>query len=172
MKRKSFKLQLLDGKEYIFSERNMEDLNLAYLQDKIRADKVKFIQENIKNEDLQMPLLMQEMRAMYGAEEMAAYISSHKEEQTIMVYNSFKIENPEVSIEVFKPLVNEPLVQKLEKLIQELEKDEDINEKEIAFSLGVPEAKVISWRNEQPQVYNALKKTVKKNMSQSLSQEK
>jgi hypothetical protein len=158
MQRKTFSYELLDGKEYTFSERNREDVNFLHYQNLIRASRIKFISDNVQDDMDRFALLRLEMDKVYSDVEVGIYIMSNPEEVAKLVYASFKIANPGISFEDFKKLVDEKMIKELNELISELERPEEIFDEMITSELGVTQKKLAEWAKEQPALYKWLKK--------------
>ncbi len=154
--RKTFVYKLLDNKEYEFSERNREDLNFFVFQNQIRAERCRFIYENIKDETDRLALLRLEMEKIYSDVEVGLYIMSNYDEQVKLVYASFKIKN-NLSFDEFKKLVDEKIIKELSELIRTIEKPEEIFDELITSELGITQKKLAEWAKEQPRLYNFLK---------------
>ena len=163
MDRKTFEIELLDNKKYIFAERNREDVSFNHLQNKIRAIRTAFIEENIKIPDNQLPLLMQEMAKVYSITELNAYLETNVDELARgVVYPSFKINNAQIEFEKFQKLVDEPLTRKLKELIYELELIDVMSDPDVCKTLQIKKELLKSWKEDQPAVYMLIKKNVKK----------
>ena len=128
MQRRKIQIKLGE-KEYTFSERNKEDVDFNALQDKVRAQKFKFIQENVRDVDNQVALLTLEMRQIYTPEELGQYVFGNKGEQLKMIYDSFKIENPNIKFEEFQQMISAEEINKIACLVNELESDVEATDK-------------------------------------------
>lgn len=168
MKRETFQYKLKDGKEYTFSERNKEDVDYSYLYGKIRAYHFKFLQENVTSEEIMLPLLMQEMNKVYSGYEISEYLAMHPEHYQETVYNSFKIANPEVSIDDFKKICDEGTAKLLLEMISKIEIKQELNESEIAEVLHCKKELIERWKTEQPELYRYLSHSLKKKESVSV----
>jgi len=158
MERKTFSFKLLDGKEYKFAERNREDIDFGYFQNRLRSERFKFIQENVIDETDRLALLRLEVDKIYSDQEIGIFILSNLQEQLKLVYASFKVMQPEIPFDEFSKLVNQNLVNELTKLISDLEKPEEIFDDVITKELGITQSKLASWNKEQPALYKWLKK--------------
>lgn len=121
-------------KEFTFSERNKEDVDFNALQDKLRAQKFKFIQENVKDAETQIALLSMEMKKVYSAQEIGVFFFSNREEKLKMIFDSFKIANPDVKFEDLKKIIPDADVDRITKIINELESEEVTDKKKAAES--------------------------------------
>jgi hypothetical protein len=128
MERKSITIKVGES-EYIFSERNREDVCFSALQERIRARKFKFIQENVKDSENQLALLMDEMKKFYNKNEIALYIFSDTEELYKSAYDSFKLRQPIISFEEFKKKISEKEIMNIVELINKLEAPEEDKKK-------------------------------------------
>jgi len=170
MERKTFTYKLLDEKTYTFSERDQGDFDYTVLQDKLRASRFNFIQGNVTHEDMQMPLLLQEMNRVYNDQEISLYISGSKDEMTKLVYASIKIAHPEITLERFEKITDKETVTKLSKMLSELEKIEETSDVEIIKELGIKKEQLDEWKRSQPSIYYHIKKSliVKKKVQTSV----
>lgn len=122
MNRKTITIKLKE-QDYIFSERNNEDVDIFSIQEKIRKKKIAFIQENV-NEDNQLPMLIAEMDKFYKDKDIIQYLANDPEEKFKAGFNSFKIVNVGVSFDQFKELAKDKIDEIL-KLIAKLEGEND-----------------------------------------------
>lgn len=122
MKRKTINIKL-NEQDFLFSERNREDVDMFAIQEKIRKKKIEFIQNNV-NEENQLPLLIAEMDKFYKDRDIIQYLASDPEEKFKAGYNSFKLGNPQISFEQFKDLAKDKIDEIL-KLVTKLEGDND-----------------------------------------------
>lgn len=122
IKRREIEIKLADGKKYIFSERNKNDMDFAALQEKVRKAQVNFIQDNIKNGDNQLALLMAEMNKVYSDEQVNLFIYSCPDEIKNILFDSFKIKN-DLPIEKFKELIPDEKAREFSDLLLALESD-------------------------------------------------
>jgi len=129
VERKEIKVKLADGKEYLFSERNKEDVDYSVLQDKVRATRFKFLQENIPNEERLLTLLMFESKRVYSESEIRLFLFSNNDELRRFAYDSFKVKNNSIPFEDFKKLLPVEDVPKVIKIINLLETDETLKKK-------------------------------------------
>ena len=171
MQRKTFAHPLLDGKTYTFSERNSEDVDYTHLQDKVRKDKVDWAVENLRkiDEDLCNGIIMQQVNMVYTGEQIMIYIASNPDEIYNLVYSAFKIKN-QLSLDEFKKLVDLPLAKKLLGMINDLEKPDELPDKDCADALGISVKKLVDWNKTQPEVYRWLKANVKKKTAGDLAE--
>ena len=123
MNRKTVVIKLKDGNSYKFSERNREDVDYLRYQDKVRAHRINFIQDNIKNTDSQLALIMVEMNKIYSEQDVNMFIVSNKDEIKSLAFDSFKIYNPLISFEQFCELLPDNL-EGIIQIISKLEEDE------------------------------------------------
>jgi hypothetical protein len=123
MKRREFVLKISD-KNYIFSERNREDSAYSNLQEKVKQQKFRFIQENIKESDDRLALMMAEMDKIYTSTEITLYVAGNREEQTRICYDSFKIKN-DLTFEQFKDLMPERELKNTVEMIYKLESEDE-----------------------------------------------
>lgn len=154
--RKTFVYRLLDGKEYEFSERNREDLNYLVYQNQLRAERCRFIYDNIKDETDRLALLRLEMEKIYNDVEVGMFILGNYEEQLKLIYASFKVKN-NLSFDEFRKLVDEKMVRELGELIRDIERPEEIFDEVITNELGISQKKLSEWAKEQPRLYKFLK---------------
>lgn len=157
MDRKSFVYKLADGHEYIFTERNREDINYIHFQNQVRAERFRFINDNTKDDTDRLALLRLEMDKIYSDVEVGLYLMSNPDELVKLVYASFKISNPQIPFESFKSLVNEKIIRELNELIADLEKPEELFDDVITAELGIPQKKLAEWAKQQPRLYRWLK---------------
>lgn len=163
MERRNFSFRLIDGKDYLFSERNIEDISIEGLQEKIRAKKTKFINQNVPDRDDRFGLLMNEMQTVYNQQQVNLFLSEDFQIQKELVYSSFKVKNPEISFSDFEKLVDAGTIRQLQKLINEIETIESVvSDSVLSKSLKVEKSIVEYWKKEFPEVYDHLRKTVKK----------
>lgn len=125
MQRKTINILLNDGKEYLFSERNSEDNSYLTLQDGLRKKNLRLIQETVEDSGGRDMLMVSEMRRIYSPDEVSMYLASNIEELIKRTFDSFKLENPGVTFEVYKTLVNETNVRSISALLNELEAGEE-----------------------------------------------
>lgn len=157
MDRKTFVHKLLDNKEYVFSERNREDINFIYFQNQIRAERCRFINNNITDDTDRLALLRLEMDKIYSDVEIGLFIMGNPEELLKLVYSSFKVKNPQIPFDEFKKLVDDKLVRELNELIVDLEKPEELFDDVITAELGINQKKLAEWAKQQPRLYKWLK---------------
>lgn len=163
MERKEFSFQLNDGKNYIFSERNIQDISIEGLQEKLRAKRTKFINQNVPDREDRFGLLMNEMQAIYNQQQINIFLSEDYAVQKELIYSSFKIKNPEISFPDFEKLVDVGSIRHLLKLVNELETIETtVSDSVIAKELKVNKTIVDQWKKDFPDIYDYLKKNVKK----------
>lgn len=122
MKRREFVLRISD-KNYIFSERNREDSAYYALQEKVKQKKFRFIQDNIKESDDRLALMMAEMDKIYSPAEISMFIFSDKEEQFRIAYDSFKIKN-DITFEEFCKLMPERELKATVEMVFKLESED------------------------------------------------
>jgi hypothetical protein len=134
--RKEFPYKLTDGKEYIFSERNKEDVDIYAIRERFRKHNFRFIQENVTNPDDRLSLLMHESHKDYQMPhkdeltgvtlpgDLGYYMSFDPEEQKYSLYDSFKIKNPDVKFDEFVKILPEDDMKGMIKLLNEIEKVE------------------------------------------------
>ncbi len=130
MERKSISYKIGET-EYIFSERNREDVSLSSLQEKVRAQKFKFIQENVKDSDQQLALLMDEMKKFYSSREIVLYVFSNQDEMYKAAYDSFKLKQTNIPFEEFKKKIPSGELIKIIELINQLEASETEDKKKV-----------------------------------------
>lgn len=127
MQRRDINLTL-NGKNYKFSERNLEDSSYAALLSKIRQHRFKFIQENVTDQEDRLAMLMAEMDKVYSNMDVGVYISGSIDEQYKIAYDSFKINNPAILFDEFVKLIPSGELKGIVELIYKLER-EDSSEK-------------------------------------------
>lgn len=165
MERKTINIKLDDGKEYIFSERNDEDNNYFALQRKTRRAKLRQIQEDVIDKDNQLAMLMREQeRSAYSQNDLMEYLFSDVDEMYQMAYDSFKIENSNVTLDEFKKLCSEKKLRDIMKLINELEVKYEVSDAEICEIINIKLDKLNNWKEEQPNLYKFLKYGLKKKL--------
>jgi hypothetical protein len=104
--RRKIPLPLADGNEYVFTERNREDVDYAHLQDAVREHRMKQLHKNFNEDtDLLLSLLLAEQQRVYGDVEIGIYIFSNKPELQKICFDSFKIANPGIKLEQFIPMI-------------------------------------------------------------------
>jgi hypothetical protein len=162
MIRKTFPFKLKDGKEYVFSERNREDVDYFGYQEALREYNMKFIQKVIVDPDERIPMMMSEMNKSYSDIQIGVFINSNNEMKLKLIYNSFKIENADITFEQFKELVEETSSSELLKLINELERDEPAYDEDVCKELKIDKKKLLEWKKDHPEIYNAVKRELKK----------
>ena len=104
MKRKTVDIKLSDGKLYVFSERNREDIDYSALADELRRINLKIIQDSVTDKDQQLALMLTEMKRVYSPAEISFLLLNKLEHQLKMAYDSFKIANEKTSINRFEEL--------------------------------------------------------------------
>jgi len=165
MDRKTAIYPLLDSKDYTFSERNREDINYTLLQNRYRAARIKEI-KSIINEpadiELRDGLIFNEFSKVYDSGEVFRYIEDDPEMKLNLVYASFKIANQGVTLEQFRALVNDAIIQKLLKGINELEQEEPALDDEVVKELKIKRDLFISWKKDHPEIYWLIKRELKK----------
>jgi len=169
MDRKTAIYPLLDGKDYTFSERNREDINYTQLQNKYRASRIKAIKETHSSKDEQefaQYLIIQEWGRVYYDQEVWKFILDDPEERKRLVYASFKIANADVTFDDFKKLVDEKTVDALIKAVAELEQEDPALDDEVVKELKIKREMFIKWKDTHPEVYWAVKKSIKKKVEQ------
>ena len=163
MERKTAIFFLNDGKEYVFSERNREDINYNEMQNRFRAHRIRQIKEvHADDKDFAQYLIIQEWGRLYYEQEVWKFILNDFEEKIKLVYASFKIENPSITIEEFRNLVDSKLIDELTKGISDLEQDEPIPDDEVIKELKIKKALFLKWKEEHPEVYWKVKEVLKK----------
>jgi hypothetical protein len=162
MNRKTFPYVLADGKEYLFSERNREDVDYFSYQEALREYNMKLIQRIVEDTDERIPMMMSEMNKTYSDLQIGVFINSNNEMKLKLIYNSFKIENPSVTFEQFKELVELSSATELLKLINELERDEPAYDEDVCKELKIDKKKLLEWKKDHPEIYNAVKRELKK----------
>lgn len=170
MERKSATMVLNDGKEYTFSERNREDVNLTTLQNKYRASRIKQIKEvhSAKDElELRDALIFQEWGRMYVDSEVWKFVIDDPEAKMKLVYASFKIANPAINIEAFEKLVDDRLIDKLLIAINKLEQEDPALDDEVVRELKIDRKLFVTWKKDHPEVYWAIKNALKKKAGQA-----
>lgn len=130
--RKTIKLILGDGKSYTFSERYKIDSDYYAIQERLRESKINFIQNNIKDKDDRLALLISQINKVYTPTEIAIYVATNYEEQYKACFNSFKILNEKISFDEFKKLIPISELSRITQVINELEaevkkKEEAVN---------------------------------------------
>lgn len=170
MERKTATMVLNDGREYVFSERNREDVNLTSLQNKYRASRIKQIKEiHSAKEDLELrdALIFQEWGRMYAESEVWKYVVDDADEKLKLVYASFKINNPAIDLDSFKKLVDNRLVDKLLIAINKLEQEDPALDDDVVRELKVDRKLFVAWKKDHPEVYWAIKNVLKKKAGQA-----
>lgn len=165
MDRKTATYPLLNGKPYTFSERNREDINFTLLQNRFRESRIKEIMRVMSDPavvDLRDGLIFNEFSKAYHSDEVFRYVEDDPEMKLNLVYASFKIKNPDVTIEQFKTLVDDAIIQKLLKGINELEQEEPALDDEVAKELKIKRELFVSWKKDHPEIYWLIKKELKK----------
>lgn len=165
MDRKTATYPLLDGKDYIFSERNREDINYTLMQNRYRAARIKEIKSIITDPadiELRDGLIFNEFSKAYDSNEVFRYIEDDPEMKLNLVYSSFKIKNQGVTIEDFRKLVNDSVIQKLLKAINELEQEDPALDDEVVKELKVDRKLFLSWKKDHPEIYWLIKRELKK----------
>ncbi len=107
MKRKTVDIKLGDGKLYVFSERNREDIDYSALAEELRRINLKIIQDSVTDKEQQLALMLTEMKRIYTPAEISFLLLNKSEHQLKMSYDSFKIANEKTSIERFSELTKE-----------------------------------------------------------------
>lgn len=171
MDRKTAIYPLLDGNTYTFSERNREDINYTLMQNKFRESRVKEIIRVISDPalvELRDGLIFNEFGKVYNSEEVFRYIEDDPEIKLNLAYASFKIKNPDKTIDQFKSLVNDEMISKLLKGINELEQEDPALDEEVCRELKIKKELLLSWKKNYPAVYWSVKKELKKKADQKL----
>ena len=122
-RRRTIPVKLLDGKEYLFSERNKEDSDFAALQDRLRKHNLKLIQDSVTDPEERLVLLAAEMRREYALETVITHIMSSTEHLLQIVFDSFKIANPGIGFNEFRNIYPDNDVKMMGELIIQLEGD-------------------------------------------------
>lgn len=120
-KRRNIPVKLLDGKEYLFSERNKEDSDFEALQDKLRKHTLRLIQESVTNPEERLILLAHELRHEYSIESVITHLMSSTDALLSIAFDSFKIANPGIGFEEFKKIFPMDDLKVLSDLIFQLE---------------------------------------------------
>lgn len=165
MDRKTAPYPLKDNKTYIFSERNREDINYTLLQNRFREARIKEIKRIIADPEmieLRDGLIFNEFSKVYESSEVFKYIEDDAEMKLNLVYASFKIKNPGITIEQFGQLVDDAIIQKLLKAINELEQEEPALDDEVVRELKIKRELLLSWKKDHPEIYWLIKKELKK----------
>lgn len=167
MKRKSIKIKLADGKQYIFAERNKEDIDISYMQEALREsvfDRLKKYQEDKRiTEAMADDLRYVNFSKIFTDADINAYIASTPAEIFKLVYASFKIENKS-TLDEFIKLVDLPKAKKILNDINELERGDPLTDKECAEEMGMGLVKFKNLKKTQPETYWWLKYNVKKSL--------
>jgi len=169
MDRKTAIYPLLDGKDYTFSERNREDVNYTSLQNKYREHRIKELKRLFPDPidlELRDSLIYNEFGKMYIKEEVFAFVEDDADSRLNLVYSSFKVKNPQISLEQFKLLVDDAMVVKLLKCIIELEQDDPALDDEVCRELKIKKNLLLEWKKEHPEIYWLVKIELKKKMAQ------
>lgn len=169
MDRKTATYPLLDGKLYTFSERNREDISFTTLQNKYRAARIKAIKEthNTKEEaQFAEYLMIQEWSRIYYEQEVWKFVLDDPDERKRLVYASFKIANPDITFDDFRKLVDEKTIEVLLKGIAELEQEDPALDDEVIKELKVKRGWFVNLKDTHPEVYWAVKKSIKKKAEQ------
>lgn len=162
MERKSFEyISKKTGAAYKFAERNRADVSFSKIQNKLRGERIKFIQEHIPNEENQRVLLTMEMNKVYNFNELEQYAADNFDEAKQACYDSFKINNKE-TFEKFGELFDENEFYDLRNLIIELEYSAYYPDDDVQQALGLTKEKFKKFKEEQPAVYAYAKKHIKK----------
>lgn len=170
MERRTAIFFLSDGKEYEFAERNREDINYTQLQNKFRASRIRQIQDVHKDDkEFCQYLIIQEWGRMYYEQEVWRFILDDPEEKIKLVFASFKICNPDVSIDDFRKLVTPKIIDDLLKGIGDLEQDEPALDEEVIKELKIKKEILLKWKEEHPEIYYAVKQNLKKKTEQKLA---
>jgi len=161
MEVKSFFYELLDGKQYEFSERLREDVSLYYVQALIRKDRTEQVYQIVKEEVLRDGIILKLFETVFSDVEVWQYILGHIEEIEKLVYHSFKLKNKEISFEEFRKKTDETLVRKLFRSIVDLEKnDQGLTDDQVCTELKINKNKLIEIKKAQPHIYDFLKHNV------------
>ena len=171
MDRKTAPYPLKDNKTYIFSERNREDVNYTALQNKYREHRINELRRLFPNPidlELRDGLIYNEFGKMYVQSEVLAFVEDDAESRLHLVYSSFKVKNPQISLEQFKTLVDDTLIVKLLKCIIELEQDDPALDDEVCRELKIKKEVLLNWKKEHPEIYWTVKVELKKKMAQRL----
>jgi hypothetical protein len=128
MRRREIGVKLNDGKSYQFSERNRSDSNYGELQERIRKYKVAFIQENIRDKEDRLSMLLAEIGRVYSAPQVAVFVNGNYDEKLRIVYDSFKVRNEGISFEEFRGLMKGVDLEEVKELITGLEEEDEAGE--------------------------------------------
>jgi hypothetical protein len=160
--RSTIELKLIDDALYTFSERNREDHTGIKYQDALRKHKIKLIYENVVSEDDRLALVMQQINMVYPADAISLFIESSKEVKQEMLYDSFKINNPDISIETFRELVPDDKIDDYLIMLGELEAQDATSDKDLCIIIGIDKKQLELLKKQHPHLIAFAKKNVKK----------
>lgn len=172
MDRRTFVFVLNDGKEYTFAERNREDINYTAMQNKFRKMRINNLydiySERTSPSDIEMrdALIFQESGRLYDEREVWIAVMDDYEERSKLAYASFKIINSEVDFDGFKKLIDSLLLNKLLKMIVEIEKEDPALDVDVCSELKITQKQLMNWKKEYPEVYWNIKSVLKKKAEQ------
>jgi len=164
MGRKTFPFTLSDNKEYLFSERNKKDMDYATLQTKARSAMIKFIKENITNEDKQDGYIYQELLRVYTDKELNAYVTLTIDDKIKALYDSFTVENNDVNLDGFKAILNLDEVDRMLNMLGGIEYKEIYTDDDVIDELKINVKTLRHWKNNQPGVYAFARQNLKKKL--------
>jgi hypothetical protein len=131
--RKSIPIKLSDGNSYEFSERNREDSDYFFIQEQLRKEYYRQLQDSIDDKEVLLSLLMMNQKREFSNHELALYSLSNKELRIKTCFDSFKVANPGIDLASFYLLINDQLILDIIKLILELE---EVNSSELEDELN------------------------------------
>lgn len=96
--KRTIEVVLSDGSTYILSERARIYSNVSYLKDKFRKHNLKMIQEVIPGEEMQLSMLMSEMKRNYTERDLIEFQSGNVDLLYDMIFYSLVITYPTITI--------------------------------------------------------------------------
>lgn len=123
--KRTLEVTLSDGNKYTMSERTRRDSDYQFYQNALRRDNLRTIQDTIVSQDIQLSLLMAEMKRVYTADELRQFMHCSSEFQYECLLNAFSEHHPDMTVKQLEILVPREEVRFLLQKLALLEADDD-----------------------------------------------
>lgn len=133
--RRTLLVVLNDGESYTLSERDKRDCDFAFYQDRMKRAQLRVIQDAVPDREMQLSLLLAEMKRIYNAEELAAWAKGDMGLQYEAVLNSLRVKHPDMVMERLHLLVRDDEVNFLTHKLNLLEAPEGDTDKQDGASV-------------------------------------
>lgn len=120
--KREVEIQLADGKLYRFSERRKSESDTSYMHSYVKKNKM-LLAGVIPDQSDRLAMYIYVMNQQLQQPEVVDFFTKNIDAQYDVLYNSFKLKNPDVTLEEFKALAPEGMIQELLNLVFALETD-------------------------------------------------